>query len=453
MKKIISIAIVAIIVGFATFSCKQKEETKQVELKAVVQPEWAYNAVIYEVNVRQYTKEGTFKAFEQYLPQLKELGVDVLWFMPVHPISELNKKGTLGSYYAVKDYKAVNPEFGTDADFKQLVENAHEMGFKVIIDWVANHTGCDNVWIADHSDWYVKDSLGQFVSPYDWTDTYKLDYNNDEMRAAMVDAMKYWVKDFNIDGYRCDVAAEVPTDFWNGARVALDSIKPVFMLAEAEKAELLEYAFNAEYGWELLHIMNSIAKKEKNVDDIYAYLAKNDSIIPADGYKMNFITNHDENSWNGTEYERYGKGVETFAVLTYTLNGMPLIYSGQEVGLKKRLQFFEKDPIPSWTKNSTFAFYKKLNELKHTHPALKAGKSGGEIKQFRHSAEKDLMIFSRAKEGKEILVMLNLSNKPVRYTVNLKIGTGGQYTDYFTGKKITELPTQLKAWEYKVYTK
>ena len=213
-----------------------------------------------EVNVRQYTKEGTFAAFEQHLPRLKELGVDVLWFMPIHPISEKNRKGTLGSYYAVKDYKGINPEYGTKEDFKRLVDKAHEAGFKVILDWVANHTGCDNVWLSDHPDWYVKDEAGNPKSPYDWTDTYELNYDNKDMRAAMTDALKYWVTDFNIDGYRCDMAHEVPTDFWNDVRPALDSIKPVFMLAESENYDLLEHAFDANYSWELMHMMSDVNK-------------------------------------------------------------------------------------------------------------------------------------------------------------------------------------------------
>ncbi|GHV15171.1 alpha-amlyase [Bacteroidia bacterium] len=443
----------AITIALANYSCKPKvqEENAPQEKCTVKHPDWTRNAVIYEVNVRQYTKEGTFAAFGQHLPRLKELGVDVLWFMPVHPISEKNRKGTLGSYYAVKDYTEINPEFGTKEDFKQLVDKAHEMGFKVILDWVANHTGGDNVWLAQHPDWYVQDEAGNPKSPYDWTDTYELNYDNKDMRAAMTDALKYWIKNFNIDGYRCDMAHEVPTDFWNDVRKSLDSVKPVFMLAESENYDLLEHAFDANYSWELMHMMADIYKKEKTADDIATYIQKLDTIKCPDGYKMNFLTNHDENSWNGTEFERYGKDIEAFAVLTYTLNGMPMIYTGQEVGMKKRLSFFEKDMVPSWTENATTKFYKKLNELKHTNMALIAGQ-GGEFRRYQTSANKELLIFSRTQGGREIMVLLNLSDKNITYASNDALNKGG-YTDYFTGAKVNNIPTSLKAWEYKVLVK
>lgn len=443
----------AITIALASYSCKPKVQVEDVpEEKCTVKHlDWTRNAVIYEVNVRQYTKEGTFAAFEQHLPRLKELGVDVLWFMPVHPISEKNRKGTLGSYYAVKDYKEINPEFGTKEDFKRLVDKAHEMGFKVILDWVANHTGCDNVWLTQNPDWFVKDEAGNPKSPYDWTDTYELNYDNKDMRAAMTEALKYWIKDFNIDGYRCDMAHEVPTDFWNDVRKSLDSIKPVFMLAESENYDLLEHAFDANYSWELMHMMADVSKGDKTADDIAAYVQKLDTIKCPESYKMNFLTNHDENSWNGTEFERYGKGVEAFAVLTYTLNGMPMIYTGQEVGMKKRLSFFEKDMVPSWTENATTKFYKKLNELKHSNMALLAGQ-GGEFRRYQTSANKELLIFSRTQGGREILVMLNLSGKNIKYASNDALNKGG-YTDYFTGAKVDNIPTSLKAWEYKVLVK
>ncbi len=329
------------------------------------------------------------------------------------------------------------------------MDKAHELGFKVILDWVANHTGCDNVWTTGHPDWYVKDASGNFKSPYDWTDTYELNYDNQEMRAGMLDAMKYWVKDFNIDGYRCDMAHEVPTDFWNNVRPALDSIKPMFMLAESEEYDLLDHAFDANYSWELMHMMADIYKGEKTAEDITAYLQKLDTIKCPDGYKMNFLTNHDENSWNGTEFERYGKAVDAFAVLTYTLNGMPMIYTGQEVGLKKRLSFFEKDMVPSWAENATTKFYKKLNELKHTHPALRAGTMGGEIRTYSTNYGKELLIFSREKAGKEIMVMLNFSGKNLTYSSNDALGRIN-YHDAFTGKLVGNLPKTLKAWEYRV---
>ncbi len=452
MNKLILVIIAFVCIGFSCNRKPQAEEAKVVEKCTVNHPDWTRNAVIYEVNLRQYTKEGTFAAFEEHLPRLKELGVDVLWFMPVHPISEKNRKGTLGSYYAVKNYKEINPEFGTKNDFKRLVDKAHEAGFKVILDWVANHTGCDNVWTVEHPDWYMKDSIGGLKSPYDWTDTYELNYESKDMRAAMLDALKYWIADFNIDGYRCDMAHEVPTDFWNNVRPALDSIKPVFMLAESENYDLLEHAFDTNYSWELMHLMADVNKGNKNAEDIQAYVQKLDTIMCPDGYKMNFLTNHDENSWNGTEFECYGKLTETFAVLTYTLNGMPMIYTGQEVGLKKRLSFFEKDVVASWLPNLTTVFYKKMNELKHTHPALRAGESGGKPRFYTSSASKDILIYSREIAGKELLVMLNLSGKNITYTSNDALNRSN-YTDYLSEQKVDKLPTSLKPYEYKIFTR
>lgn len=446
--------LLALIMVVASFACTAKKEQKadNKEMTKVNHPEWTRDAVIYEVNIRQYTPEGTLKAFQQHLPRLKDLGVDILWLMPVHPISQLNKKGELGSYYAVQNYKEVNPEFGTLDDFKEVVKQAHDMGFKVIIDWVANHTGGDNVWTKEHPDWYVRDSAGNFVSPYDWTDTYKLDYNNKEMRAGMLDALKYWVKEADIDGYRCDVAYEVPTDFWDNARLALDSIKPVFMLAEAEKPELTVAAFDAVYNWPLKNVMNEIAKDKKGnaANLIDSLLALQDSIFPGDSFQMNHITNHDLNSWEGTEFDRLGDGVKAFAVLTYTLDGMPLLYTGQEVGMNKAFEFFKKDTPPVWENNEWTEFYKKLNTLKHSQPALKAGVEGGEMVRYETENE-DAYVFSRSKDGSEVLVFLNLSDAPVKLTYKGK-APGGEYTDYFKGNK-ADMPTELQAWEYRVYVR
>jgi alpha-amylase len=465
--------LIGLFIVLPLFSCTPKKAiTSDNSQSGVTHPEWSRNAVIYEVNLRQYTNEGTIKAFQTHLSQLKELGVDILWLMPVNPISELNRKGKLGSYYAVKSYKEVNPEFGTVADLKEMVKKAHEMGFKVILDWVANHTGCDNIWVKQHPDWYVKDSLGKIVSPFNWTDTYKLDYKKTEMRAAMIDAMKFWVKECDIDGYRCDVAFEVPTDFWNTVRKELDSIKPVFMLAEAEKPELTDKAFDMAYNWPLKDLMGKIAKGAndtikaqyvhkkadadlaanavKNTLDIDKLLAHQDSIFPKDAYLMNHITNHDLNSWEGTEFVRLGDGVKAFAVLTYTLKGMPLIYTGQEVGMNRALKFFEKDKAPDWTKNEMFAFYKKLNELKHTQAALAAGEKGGEMVRY-HTTSPNVFVFARKLAASEVLVYLNLSKEPVALSFKNE-APKGDFKDYFVGKKAT-LPTNLAPWEYKIFVK
>lgn len=476
MKKLFVTLLSTTILGSLFIGCSTKASTQDNrDCTNIVQPDWSRNAVIYEVNIRQFTEEGTFKAFQSHLPRLKELGVDILWLMPVHPVSEVNRKGELGSYYAVQDYKAVNPEFGTLEDFKSLVDEAHQLGMKVILDWVANHTGCDNVWLQSHPEWYKRDSIGNFIAPYDWTDVYELDYTKNEVREAMADALEFWVKDYNIDGYRCDVAFLVPLDFWEMARKRLDAIKPVFMLAEAEKPELTVNAFNMVYNWPLKDVMNQIAKGKnaekanyihksllsnaspiKNAQDIDTLVALQDSVFPCDAYQMNFITNHDENSWDGTEHERMGKGANTFAVLTYTLNGMPLIYTGQEVGFDRRFEFFKKDTPPNWQDNETVLFYKKLNQLKKSQPALNAGKSGGKFIKYRTSDDASIYAFSRKLDEKnEVLVILNLTpeDKLCKFT-NAPIGN---YTNYFTGKKESfdskNVELSLKAWEYKVLTK
>jgi glycosidase len=427
-------------------SCKSAKNTTPGE--------WSKNAVIYEVNVRQYTPEGTFNAFAKHLPQIKELGADVLWFMPIYPISKESRKGTLGSYYSVQNYKAINPEFGNADDFKALVKKAHDMGFKVIIDWVANHTGRDNVWIKQHPDWYVKDTLGRPLAPFDWTDAAKLDYKNKAMRAAMVDAMSYWVKEFDVDGFRCDVAGEVPTEFWNATKATLDKIKPVFMLAEADKPDLTQKAFQVDYNWPLLGTMNDIAKGKKTPLDIDKVLAHHDSVFAPASFKMNFVTNHDENSWNGSEYERYGDGAATFTVLTFTLPGIPLIYTGQEAGMKKRLSFFEKDTVPNWNNPAMFDFYKKLTELKHTHSALNVGIDKGRMIRYATDSV-SVYCFVRQSKDDEVLVMLNLSAKPqpVHFT---GAKPSGMFTDYFRSAKLDVAAlegTTLNPWQYMVLVK
>ena len=436
------------------YSCK----TNQTGQQTARYPDWAKNAVIYEVNVRQYTPEGTFKAFEAHLPRLKELGVDILWMMPIHPIGIEKRKfpegvtESLGSYYSVKDYKGINPEFGTVADFKALVEKAHSLGFKVIIDWVANHSAWDNAWVKDHPDWYVQDSAGNIMSAFDWTDVAKLNYANKDMRKAMVESMKYWLEKCDIDGFRCDVAGEVPADFWNEARPELEKVKPVFMLAENEdKPELYKTAFDAAYNWSMCNgTMVRVYKGEEKAPAIIQAQLKTDSIMPEGSFKMSFITNHDENSWNGTASERFGPSENTFALLTYALPGMPLIYSGQEAGLNHRLQFFIKDSI-DWKYKDFSPFYKKLNALKHENEALWNPPFGGSFKPVENNDPDKVLSFIREKGKFKVLVIANLSTENV--TVNLK-GTDadGEYTDVFSGSKFTlsssNLNLTLQPWGY-----
>ncbi|MHC1704580.1 MAG: alpha-amylase family glycosyl hydrolase [Tenuifilaceae bacterium] len=448
------VVVVSLSLVLTTSSCKQKTVSKP-EAFRVEHPEWILNATIYEVNVRQYTPEGTFKAFENHLPRLKELGVDILWFMPIHPIGELNRKGSLGSYYSVKDYKGINPEFGNIEDFKNLVVKAHELGMKVIIDWVANHTSHDAVLVAEHPEWYVRDSTGKLVSPFDWTDVAKLDYSKPELHEYIIDAMKYWIQDVNIDGFRCDVAAEVPTEFWNAARKELDQIKPVFMLAEASKLELLEYAFDVDYDWDLHHKMNQVAKGKETVVELEKSMLNTIATYPKNAIRLNFITNHDENSWNGTEFERMGEGVKTFAALSFVIPGIPLIYSGQEVGLNKRLLFFEKDEIKWNDSLSLTPFYKKLVELKKNSKVLVAGIGGADIVRVLSSNDSCVFAFTRSNEAEKIFSIFNLSSKEQTITLQGE-EYFGSYTDYLSGenKDFTKNePITLKPWEFHIYKK
>ncbi len=407
-------------------------------------------AVIYEANIRQYSPEGTFNAFTNDIPKLKKLGVKIIWLMPIYPISTTKSKGTLGSYYAVSDYTKINPEFGTLEDFQKLVNVAHEHKMFVVLDWVANHTGWDHVWLKEHPEYYTKDSLGQITHTVDtdWTDVADLNYDNQEMRAQMQEDMLYWLKEQNVDGFRCDVAGMVPTDFWETTVAALKKEKPIFMLAEGWEPELLDKAFDMGYSWDTHHRMNDIAKGEKTVAALDKRLAKIDSLYQKDDILMNFVTNHDENSWNGTIKERMGAAAAIMTALSYTLPGMPLIYSGQEYDMDKRLRFFEKDTILK-TKGGTWELLEKLGKLKSTHPALHGGKNKASFKRIAMN-DPNVFAFERAKEGKRLLFIGNLSAKPTYYDVDIK----GDFINAFTGaKQILKKGkgVELAAWSYQIY--
>ena len=458
MKKLNQIVLTMTILAGMLAGCQSKPAAKAIaeEVKVEKPLAWTRNANIYEVNIRQYTPEGTINAFVEYMPRLKEMGVDILWLMPVFPISEKNRKGSMGSYYAVADYRAVNPEFGTMKDLKNMVNKAHEMGMHVILDWVANHTGWDNFLINEHPEWYTQNDKGEIVMPEgtDWSDTADLNYENQDMRKYMIESLKFWITNADVDGFRCDVAGWIPTDFWEKARKELDAVKPVFMLAEDGGHELLENAFDMGYGWDFHHIMNEVAKGEKNANDMEAFFTKIDTVFPADSYLMNFITNHDENSWNGTVEERMGEGGKAFAVLTFTMPGMPLIYSGQEAGMNKRLKFFEKDEI-DWTNMKLTSFYKELISLKKNNKALQNGVKGGKLVRINSDQNEKIFAFSREAEGDKVVVILNLSKDAVKATLDM--GTNaGNYACFKDGNKhdlAAQLEVDLKLWEYRVYVK
>lgn len=410
----------------------QKTENSFDSQIEIDRPEWIKDAVIYEVNVRQYTEEGTFEAFKKHLPRLKELGVDILWLMPVHPIGELNRKGELGSYYSVKDYKKVDPAYGSMEGFKSLVQEAHSMGFHVILDWVANHTAWDNPWAEEHPEWYEKTEDGEFLSPFDWTDVIALNYDIKEMRMAMIDALKFWVEEADIDGYRCDVAGEVPVDFWEAAREELDMIKPVFMLAEAEVPEHFNKAFDMNYAWRLHFEVNEVVAGKKPLADLYTYFLWDKTNFSQDGIRMNFIDNHDENSWKGTINSRLGKAQKMAAAFMWTIPGMPLIYSGQEAGLDKSLEFFKKDVI-DWTKETDlFEFYQSLNKIKKSNAALWNPPFGGEMNIV--SVEEDpVFAFTRTSEQNLILAVFNFSDQAVSYELK-DINLHKSYQDLMSGE-------------------
>jgi cyclomaltodextrinase / maltogenic alpha-amylase / neopullulanase len=451
--------LIVVVCNLLLISC---DHGKRSDMKATMSPlagvsevknqEWVKNAVIYEVNIRQYTPEGTFKAFSEHLPRLKAMGVDILWLMPIHPIGQMNRKGELGSYYSVKDYMRINPEFGDLNDFKTLVKQIHETGMYVIMDWVPNHSSWDNVLTLEHPDFYKTTEDGNFASPFDWTDVIQLDYDNKDLRAYMINAMKYWLTETDIDGFRCDVAHMVPVDFWEEARPALEQVKPVFMLAESDQPELNRKAFDMTYGWPFFHLMNEIAAGNKTANAISSHFAKVDSVYPAGSIIMQFTSNHDENSWSGTEYERMDGGARTFAVLAATIPGMPLIYSGQEVGLNKRLKFFEKDTI-DWKESEMTDFYKDLIALKKRNEALWNGKYGGTLTRITSTDNKSVYAFIREKGNDRVFVILNLTGVPVNITLKGSIYKG-VYTDIFTGEQVKfrkEENLMLTPWMYRVY--
>ena len=451
--RLFSPAIIIILIA-VMISCNANQTKNTKEKKEEMQEEWSKNANIYEVNIRQYTDEGTIVEFQKHLPRLKEMGVDILWLMPVFPVGELNRKGSLGSYYAVKDYKNINPEFGNIEDLKNLVKEAHKLGMHVILDWVANHSAWDNPWATEHPEWYQHDDSGKFVSPFDWSDVIAFDYSNPVMRDSMVDALKFWLTEADVDGYRCDVAGMVPTDFWDNARDQMETIKPVFMLAEDEdNPDLLRKAFDMNYSWKLHHIMNDIAKGEKNANDIWDYITWNDSVYPSNAYRMYFTSNHDENSWNGTVQERMGDAGEAMAILSYTIPGMGLVYSGQEAGLDKRLRFFEKDTI-NWDNMVYENLYTKLNNLKKHNKALWNGENGGSMTRLNDGSNQYVFAFIREKEGDKVITIINLSNKPQEIVIDLDIESG-KYKNVFSGEELVISKNdnfELLPWAYLVLT-
>jgi len=437
-KLFLSVFLLILTITISITGCTTIGKKKEVKplVSTVVHPEWSKNSVLYEVNVRQYTEQGTFNAFAEHLPRLKALGIDVLWFMPTFPIGILNRKGGLGSYYSVKDFLNVNPEFGTLEDFKGILDKAHSLGMKVIIDWVPNHTSWDNNLTTEHPDWYVKDANGKFTPPigFDWTDVIQLDWSKKGLQDYMIDALKFWVN-MGVDGFRIDHPNNTPTEFWERAKTELTAIKPVLLIGEIEEPNnYLEKGFDMNYAWEMHHLMNSVAQGKKSVSNLAEYYEKESAKYPNNVYRLQFLTNHDENTWAGTIDSLMGPAQRAFATLIFTDQGVPLIYSGQEDCLSKRLKFFYRDPIV-WDSCYLTGFYKDLISLKKQYKALWNGDAGGPMVRFKTSNDNSIFAYYREKDESRVIVILNLSKKHVALK-SFPQNLNGEYIDYFGGHTI-----------------
>ena len=416
--------------------------------------------MLYEMNIRQLTAEGTFSAAIERLAFLRSVGVDALWLMPIYPIGEEGRKGSLGSSYSIRDYKAINPEFGTKADFRRFVDAAHALGMKVLLDWVANHTARDARWIDEKpADWYERDENGVAKIPWDWSDTAKLNYANHDVWLGQIDAMRYWVEEFGVDGFRCDMAMLVPIEFWQEASAELHRIKPdVFMLAEAEEDNLFDAAFNMSYQWNIHHIMVDIAKGARRVWDLRNAIHSERARYPREAMRLSFTSNHDENSWSGSEQDRFGAALEVMTALTFLMpSTMPLIYTGQEVGYNHSFEFFERDAIPeeAYIENRTTELYRRLTALKHHERALDAGEWGGEVVEIENNAKDCMMTFVREVDESRVVAIMNLSP----YTIHADFRTGiyaGDYLDAVSGERVVlddHVERDIAPWCYQILIK
>lgn len=397
---------------------------------------WGNGTNIYEVNVRQYTKEGTLKAFMEHIPRLADMGIEILWLMPITPISVEKRQGTYGSYYAASSYTDIDPAYGSADDFKELIKRSHEYGMKLIIDWVANHTGYDHQWTLKYPGWYRKDKEGKFTGLYGWVDVIDLNYDIPEMRNEMIRSMRHWIKEFDIDGFRCDMARTVPVDFWLEARAQCDALKPLFWLAECE---ILEYheVFDVTYGWEAMRAFDKYMKKDPAPDeniklkDIILIL-NSYARYPVGSRKLLFTSNHDENTYWGTEFEKYGVAAKAMAVFSCTWPGIPLIYSGQEKPNKKRLPFFEKDFIDWEGEIELDEFYKKMLALRKTNKALSENASVLIIP----SHHDDVLVYLCRRQQDKVLVLLNFSGTKAQFFFDHP-AVSGDYCDLFTNHQAT----------------
>jgi glycosidase len=419
-------------------------------------PEWSRDAVIYQINTRQFTPAGTFEAAARQLPRLQELGVDILWLMPVQEIGVKNRKGELGSPYSIRDYKSVSAELGDLDSLKKFVAAAHELGMYVILDWVANHTAWDNPLVEQHPEWYRRNWRGEFHSPAwtDWSDVIQLDFSQPGLRRYMTEAMKWWVTEVGLDGFRCDVAGFVPLDFWDTARAELDAIRPVFMLAEWETRDLHQRAFDMTYAWSWYGTVHRIAQGKADVGALGVYHYTDENSWPREAMRMLFVSNHDKNAWEGTQFEAFGDALENAIVLSVVSRGMPLIYNGQEAGNTKRLAFFDRDPI-EWREHPIGDLYRRLFAFKKANSALWNGHWGAGMIQVVNSAPASVFSFVRANDRNTVFAVFNFSGDQQRVTFEGDLYPG-DYRDFAGGDEITlgsDLVLDLPAWSYRVFSR
>ncbi len=423
---------------------------------AITHPEWTRSATLYQLNTRCFTPEGTFRAAEAHLPRLAALGVGIVWLMPVHPIGEANRKGTLGSPYSVRDYHAVNPDLGTMDDLRHFVSRAHALGMRVILDWVANHTAWDNPLVAEHPEWVARDWKGDARSTpwWDWSDIIDLDYSQPDLRQFMTEAMALWVREADVDGFRCDVAGFVPTDFWESVRTELGRIKPVFLLAEWESRDLHARAFDATYAWTWYEAVHRIAQGLADVSALFVYYSWNESAWPADAMRMTHVSNHDRNAWEATQFEAFGDALPAAIVLSVVGEGIPLVYSGQEAGNERRLAFFEKDAI-AWRDHPVGDLYTWLFALKRATAALHNAPWGARMIRVPNSREQAVLSFVRRSEQDTVFAVFNLSPEAQEVTFREALFPGA-YTDAETGARaalLAGLTLDLAPWAYRVFVR
>ncbi|MFK7001776.1 alpha-amylase family glycosyl hydrolase [Flavobacterium oreochromis] len=448
-------------------ACKQEAEKIIIpkNVSTCLDPKITEDAIVYQVDIRNYSAEGTFNAFTEDIPKLKSIGIKIIWLMPIQEIGKLKRRATStttieeikdpitrqkiqGNPYAIKDYKKIHSNYGSNSDLKRLIKTAHTNGMYVVLDWAANHTAWDHNWITSHPEFYAKNKEGMLFAPYDWIDVVQLNYASADLHFAMINEMKYWVEEFNIDGFRCQVASEVPTVFWERAVQELKKIKSVLMIAEAEKEGLLKNAFDIQYAWEAHHILNSIAQAKMNVLDLDRYLKNEAKNFPKDKMRLYFISNYDENIWNDTEYNRMGKAVEVMTAVTYVLNGIPLVYNGQEYDSNKRFRPYQKDTLQH-QEGKMMQIYKKLRILKSTHSFLHTGKKSASYLRINTNDDRVFWMCKREKNNKKLFFVANLSNKEQKLIWPIS----GHFNAFIENKSIeikSKTVTNFAPWEYKI---